>query len=226
MFYVLAQIEEFPTSPPILCSEDFWGCFNFLFLLVLKSGVTLAFALSVIMIGWAGFLYMTKPEKSQEIHKRLLWGIIGFIVAILSFAIVKFLERLITPTSKSSFFYPLFLNLNLINFVFAQEEPPSELNCGGIKIPSILETTSPVLEENGWFICTVYIAKVLLTLIYRLLFVLATIYLLWTGIQYVTKPEKSSELHKNFLYIAIGIIIGIFSFTIVQLINLFFRTAF
>lgn len=225
-FELLAQIEDFPTSPPLLCEGDFWGCFNFLFMMILKTGAAAAFVLSVIMFAWAGFLYMAKPEKSQEIHKRLLWGAVGFIVAILSYALIKALQLLITPPPSTGSGFFISPSLSLINFVLAQEEPPKTLKCGGINIPSVLETTTLNIGENAWFLCLVYIIQVILNVFYKAVFVLATIFLLWTGIQYITKPEKSADLHKNFIYITIGIIMGFFSFTIVKLIDLFFRTGF
>ncbi|MCS7200688.1 MAG: hypothetical protein NZ822_00855, partial [Patescibacteria group bacterium] len=55
----------------------------------------LAIALAVIFIAWAGLLYILQPEKTKEIHKRLIWGVIGAVIAILSFTIVRLIETFI-----------------------------------------------------------------------------------------------------------------------------------
>jgi uncharacterized membrane protein YjfL (UPF0719 family) len=52
----------------------------------------LALALGVIFLSLAGISYITHPEKSKDVHNKLIWGIVGVILAILSFAIVQIIE--------------------------------------------------------------------------------------------------------------------------------------
>lgn len=62
----------------------------------------LALFLAVIFISWAGVLYITSPEKIKEIHKRLIWGVIGLLVAILSFTMVYLIESFFLNFMTSS----------------------------------------------------------------------------------------------------------------------------
>lgn len=208
----LAQISTsvFPSLPPILCKGGFVECFFFVFERILVYTSILAMAFSALMIAWAGFLYMSQPEKSKEIHQRIIWAVVGLVIALLSFALVKLISAL--------------LGAFLVNFVFAQSnlefEVPQEINCGGVKIPSIFETSS--LPLGSWSSCFVYLIYLALSLLYKAVFVASVIMLIWTGFNYIAKPEKAKELHKNFVYIAIGIIIAFTSFTIVKLIESFF----
>jgi magnesium-transporting ATPase (P-type) len=105
--FVYAQIQE-PTPPQKLkcgpvylpsvlqrsdLSGDIWkDCLiyyaerflSFLYILALMTGV--------IFISWAGVLYIMQPEKSKDIHWRLVFGIFGIVLAILSFTIVKIIK--------------------------------------------------------------------------------------------------------------------------------------
>lgn len=55
----------------------------------------LAIFLASLMLLYAGILYITKPNDIGKAHKMLLWSLVGLVVAILSFAIVKGLENFI-----------------------------------------------------------------------------------------------------------------------------------
>jgi hypothetical protein len=68
-------------------------CFLWLGSLVLRFVYSLALFLAVIFLIWAGILYITKPEKSSEIHSRFYLGLLGVIVAVLAFSFVSALER-------------------------------------------------------------------------------------------------------------------------------------
>jgi hypothetical protein len=57
---------------------------SFLYILALMTGV--------IFLSWAGVLYIMQPEKSKDIHWRLVFGIFGIVLAILSFTIVKIIK--------------------------------------------------------------------------------------------------------------------------------------
>jgi hypothetical protein len=111
--FVYAQIQE-PTPPQKLkcgpvylpsvlqrsdLSGDIWkDCLiyyaerflSFLYILALMTGV--------IFISWAGVLYIMQPEKSKDIHLRLVFGIFGIVLAILSFTIVKIIKLFFTSS--------------------------------------------------------------------------------------------------------------------------------
>lgn len=102
--YVFAQILE--PQPPVSLScgavsvlsgsgssVDLKTCLLFYIKKLLVFLYVLALILGVIFFAWAGLLYITKPENSKNIHSKLIWAIIGVIVAILSFTIVKIIEN-------------------------------------------------------------------------------------------------------------------------------------
>jgi hypothetical protein len=75
------------------CEMGIGQCFLWLGTLVLRFVYSLALFLAVIFLIWAGILYITKPEKSSEIHSRFFLGLLGVIVAVLAFSFVSALER-------------------------------------------------------------------------------------------------------------------------------------
>jgi hypothetical protein len=75
------------------CEMGIGQCFLWLGSLVLRFVYSLALFLAVIFLIWAGILYITKPEKSSEIHSRFFLGLLGVIVAVLAFSFVSALER-------------------------------------------------------------------------------------------------------------------------------------
>jgi uncharacterized membrane protein YjfL (UPF0719 family) len=77
--------------------SDIWKiCILFYLQRILSFLYVLSLMLGVIFIAWAGILYITQPEKAKEIHSRLIWGIAGVIVSILSFTIVKIIDLFFT----------------------------------------------------------------------------------------------------------------------------------
>jgi hypothetical protein len=217
--FVFAQNLGFPSQnlPPVInCGQDFFQCLGFFFAKILRVIIVLALALSTIFIAWAGILYITKGGKKEEdikkIHQRLIWASIGLIVAFLAFAFVKFLEVWMI---KGQVYFS--------NFVYAQiEEPraPTSLKCGPVSLPSALERGS--LRQDIWKTCFLFYAQRILSFLYVLALMLGVIFLSWAGILYITKPEKSSEIHKRLIYGGLGIVLAILSVTIVKIIDLFF----
>jgi magnesium-transporting ATPase (P-type) len=63
---------------------------SFLYILALMTGV--------IFLSWAGVLYIMQPAKSKDIHWRLVFGIFGVVLAILSFTIVKIIKLFFTSS--------------------------------------------------------------------------------------------------------------------------------
>jgi uncharacterized membrane protein YjfL (UPF0719 family) len=56
----------------------------------------LALMMGVIFIALAGISYIVQPQKSKDIHQKLIYGIIGIVIAILSFTIVKIIDAFFT----------------------------------------------------------------------------------------------------------------------------------
>jgi hypothetical protein len=109
--FVYAQIQE-PIAPETLScgpvklpsvfakqtlSRDVWKiCLLYYAQRILSLLYVLALMLGVIFLSWAGILYITQPAKSSEIHKRLIYGVLGIVLAILSFTIVKIIDLFFT----------------------------------------------------------------------------------------------------------------------------------
>ena len=212
---------SFSPLPPILCVGNFWECILGFVTLALKFSMWFSMIFATFMLIYAGILYASKPEEAKKTHERIIWAIVGFVIALLSFSLIVLIENLITKGKVS------LQGIFLINYVFAQQlppiTPPTSINCGGVKIKSSLITTE-ISDPNAWKICLFYLIAQILKLVYWLALVLAIFFLIWTGYNYIYYPEKSKELHKNILYIIIGVVVAILSFTIVKLIELFFRS--
>lgn len=53
---------------------------------------------SVVMLIWAGILFLTaqgEPEKIQKAQKAVMWAVIGIVVAILAFSAVNIIRTVI-----------------------------------------------------------------------------------------------------------------------------------
>ena len=63
------------------------------------------FAASVLMLIWAGFLFLTTqgdPGKIVIARKAVLWAVIGIIVAIVAFSAVNIIKSVISPDTTTS----------------------------------------------------------------------------------------------------------------------------
>lgn len=59
------------------------------------------FIVATLMIIWAAFLYVTSkgdPTKTKTAKSMIVYAIIGMIVALLSYVIVKFIQNAVTTT--------------------------------------------------------------------------------------------------------------------------------
>jgi hypothetical protein len=82
--------------PEISCWEyGIEGCIFYAFIVALSILYPVALFAAVIMFVLAGIWYITGWRKPEEVHKVFMWGIIGLILAILSFALVKGLEQFV-----------------------------------------------------------------------------------------------------------------------------------
>ena len=219
MNFVFAQGLGFPSlrlPPNINCGDDFFKCLGFFFEKIFQVIITLALPLSAIFIVWAGILYITKgggkEEDIKKIHQRLVWAAIGLVVALLSFAFVRVLKLWIEQGQ-----------VYLFHFAYAQiiePTPPEELKCGPVSLPSVLQRSD--LSGDVWKACLIYYAERFLSFLYVLALMLGVIFLSWAGILYITKPEKSKDIHWRLIFGILGIIRALLSFAIVKIIDLFF----
>jgi len=82
---------------PLSSNQSIWkACLLFYLQRILSFLYILSLMLGAIFLSWAGVLYITQPEKTKDIHSRLIWGIIGIVVSILSFTIVKIIDLFFT----------------------------------------------------------------------------------------------------------------------------------
>jgi len=66
----------------------FIGCIKYYLEQFLIFCINLSLILVAIFFSWAGILYITQPQKTNEIHRRIIYGIIGLVFALLSFSFV------------------------------------------------------------------------------------------------------------------------------------------
>lgn len=72
---------------------------------VISIALGVAFAVSVIMVIWGGYSYITSAgneEKATEGRKTVLYALIGMVIVILSFVIVRAVVNFIQNGSNSS----------------------------------------------------------------------------------------------------------------------------
>ena len=226
--FVQSQTLDFPSSnlpPQIECGATFFECILFFFDKFLRVIIVLALALATIFIAWAGILYIVKgsdEKKVAQIHKITMWATIGFIIAFMSYAFIRFIEGALRQPER--IFLP-------INIVFAQGSEkispppvPTELRCGPVVLPSVLESTV-ISQSDVWKICILYFIERGLSALYRISLFLGVIFLSWAGILYIIKSVEEKDLakiHQKIIFGIVGVIISIMSFTIVKMIELFF----
>lgn len=233
--FVFSQTLDFPSSelpPNIRCGTNFFECLAFFFDKALRVILTLAISLSAIFVAWAGILYIQKGSEKEvaEIHKKITWAVIGLVIALLSYAFIKFLEGVIRTPER--IFLP-------IKTVFAQMSDkiipptvPTELRCGSVSLPSALERTN-IVQDDVWKICLLYFLQKGLSALYRISLFLAVIFLSWAGVLYISGTQISSKggaesdgglkkIHQKIIYGVLGAIVSILSFTIVKMIDSFF----
>jgi hypothetical protein len=212
---------EFSDLPPLICSStsDFFDCLAFISARIFRAVVTIAFILSIFFIAWGGMeyiLYGADKEKRKIASRRLIWSVIGLIIALLSFAFVYFLHNIIKE-GKISLIYQIFVHAEEIEISI-----PEELECGGnVTLKSILSSDN---NSSGYSTqCLIYYLVKFIKLLYIGALTIGIFFLAWAGILYTTKSKKVEEIHPKLIYGIIGILLAIFSFTIIAIIGLFFE---
>lgn len=211
------------TLPPVIDCGTFFECLEFFFLEILQVITVLAVVLATIFIAWAGILYITQggsSEKNRAIHKKIVWAMVGLVVSLVSYGVVSLLEYWISTWKVFSVKFVL-ANVDQNDYQALQvPQIPQSISCGQIELKSVFEQTE--LDQNIWEICSLYYLSKFLSLFYNLALMLGIIFLTWSGILYITKPEKSKEIHDKLKWGIIGVIIAILSLTIVNIIENFF----
>jgi len=78
-------------------STNIWeDCFLYYVERILNLLYFLALTFGVIFLALAGISYISQPDKIKDIHRRLIYGIIGIVIAMLSFTIVKIIDIFFT----------------------------------------------------------------------------------------------------------------------------------
>lgn len=73
-------------------------CLTYYLTFVLSWLYRISLAFSVIMLIWAGINYITKPEKAKETHKMIIYALVGAVVTVLAWTIVRVIETTLTST--------------------------------------------------------------------------------------------------------------------------------
>jgi len=238
---VFAQL-DFPiaTTPPAIRCTNFEECAQFLFVKILKILLVLSSALAVIFVAWAGILYILKGKDDKaisSIHQMIIWAIIGLIVSLISYSLIKIIEsgvrKELEGGLKIGYFYVSsfynFINSSnpLIFFltVNAQSDSlrtpintPSSLPCG---LKSVFQPTNT--SSDVWNNCLIYYIQKIFQFLYYLALAFGVIFLMLAGISYITNPENIKETHKKVVYALVGVVLAILSLSIVRLVGLFFN---
>jgi hypothetical protein len=203
-------------------------------LLVLSS------ALAVIFVAWAGILYILKGKDDKaisSIHQMIIWAIIGLIVSLISYSLIKIIEsgvrKELEGGLKIGYFYvssfynfinssnPLifFLTVNAqSDSLSTPRNTPSLLPCG---LKSVFQSTNP--SSDVWNTCLIYYIQKIFQFLYYLALAFGVVFLMLAGISYITNPEDIKETHKKVVYALVGVVLAILSLSIVRLVGLFFN---
>lgn len=116
---------------------DFGTCLLWFFDKILSIIYTLALFLAVIFLVYAGILYITEPGKAPDIHKRLTYGIVGIVVAVISFSLVKAIEISLSTSEEG-----------------IAQAPSTQITPDGTgdlikRYPQVIVEAPQILEENN-----------------------------------------------------------------------------
>jgi hypothetical protein len=110
-----------------------------------------------------------------------------------------------------------FLILLLISFTFAQD-----LNFPSQKLPPTIECGDDI------FACLAFFFEKILSIILVLALVLSTIFIAWAGILYITKggdkQEDINKIHQRLVWAAVGLIVALGAFFLVQALEFWITT--
>lgn len=76
------------------CAFSFKNCIFVLMALIFRYLYLASFILGAIFLVWAGILFIVQG-KPEEGRKRLLWAVIGLVVALISYAVTLFIYNVV-----------------------------------------------------------------------------------------------------------------------------------
>jgi len=190
---------------PIIC-KDFISCLMLAFYIVLKILTWISGALAVIMFMWAGIILIASYKKADEVKNILIWGIIGLIIALVSYSLVILIENIV---SKGA--------IGMVNIAYAQQLKfqPGKV-CTPYNVFDILrgrEVPPGLLGK-----CLLWLAQKILTVIYTISLLLAIGFIIYGGTILITKPGDRSGFQYVF-WSLVGAGITILSYSLVRAIE-------
>lgn len=193
---------------PIVC-RDFTSCALMIFYVILKLLTWLVGSLAVIMFIWAGIILIVNPEKRKDVANILIWGSIGLALALISWALVKFIENVVATGNLGAF---------LINLVYAQQLQftPGRLGCAGVNIFDFLAGKGIPSGLLGK--CLLWLGIKFLSIIYTFSLLAAIGFIIYGGIKLYTKPGDREGMN-YVMWAIIGAIITISAYSIIKAIE-------
>jgi len=190
---------------PIVC-QDFISCLLLIFDVALKVLTWISGALAVIMFMWAGIMLIGSYKKADEVKNILIWGVIGLVIAIISYSLVVLIENIV---SKGA--------IGLINIAYAQQ---LKFQPGRVCTPyNIFDILRGQLIRQGLLgKCLLWLAQKILTVIYTISLLSAIGFIIYGGIILITKPGDRSGM-QYVLWSLIGAIVTILSYSLVRAIE-------
>ena len=201
-----------------------WG-FGYIF----KILIWFAGAAAVIMFVLAGIGYITQPQKAQDNHKKLIWGVVGLIVALSAFGIVKAIESGLTKGVSFEKIESVAVQFIAGNSAYAQVSnplqdfsPPSQAKGGWCDAKSILQyapfKSNGVAPPKGLLEKCVlgFLGLKVLPVVYTFSLFFTVAIITWMGYEYATSKGEVSALHKKLLWAIMGVIITVLAYGIVK----------
>ena len=200
----------FSTNPipvPIVC-QDFLSCSLLVFYVILKILTWLSGALAVIMFMWAGIILITDYQKAKEVKDRLIWGILGLVLALIAWGLVKFIEFNISHGTLTFF--------NNIAYAQSLSFTPPRISCARINIFDVLsgESIPPGLLGR----CLLWLAMKILAVIYTVSMLGAIGFIIYGGMKLYMKPGDQAGMN-YIIWAIIGAIVTISAYSIVKAIE-------
>jgi len=196
-----------PFTPPVpIICKDFITCTLFAFDVIFKILTWLSGALAVIMFMLAGIILIMDYKKTEEVKGRLIWGIVGLIVALISYSLVVLIENIVSRGS-----------IGLINIAYAQQLKftPGRV-CTPYNIFDILAGRSVPQGLLGQ--CLLWFSTKILSIIYTVSLLLSIGFIIYGGIILITKPGDKSGT-QYVLWSLIGAMVTILAFSLVKAIE-------
>ncbi|MFZ8848021.1 MAG: hypothetical protein ACO2O4_02155 [Minisyncoccia bacterium] len=190
---------------PIIC-KDFISCLLLVFDVVLRILTWISGALAVIMFMYAGITLIVSYKKAEEVKNILIWGTIGLVIALISYALVVLIENVVSRGA-----------IGMVNIAYAQQLrfQPGRV-CTPYNIFDIL--SGKPIPQGLLGKCLLWLAQKILTVIYTVSLLLAIGFIIYGGMILITKPGDRSGM-QYVLWSIIGAVVTILAFSLVRAIE-------